>query len=57
LGSGRAAGSRGPVAAAAAAAGPVPWLRRLHAGRVADSVVWITFGTAAIGAALALGLR
>jgi hypothetical protein len=32
-------------------------LRRLHAGRLTDSAAWITFGAAAIGATLALGLR
>lgn len=36
---------------------PLRALHGLHTGRVGDSAAWITFGTAAIGAALAVGLR
>ena len=56
LGAGRVFGSSAAAAAAPTGA-PLTWLRRLHAGRVTDSAAWITFGTAAIAAALAAGVR
>ena len=35
----------------------VPRLRALHGGRIGDSTAWLTFGTAAIGAALVVAIR
>ncbi len=37
--------------------GPLQVLDRLHRGGIGDSAAWLTFGTAVIGATLALGIR
>ena len=36
---------------------PLRRLQQLHRGGIGDSAAWLTFGTAAIGIVLALGIR
>lgn len=52
---GASRGVRSPDEAALAT--PLQWMQQLHRGGIGDSAAWLTFGTATIGAVLALGIR